>query len=122
MFPDRFLFGFHSVTTSPLFPDCMPRRKHPVYFQAHRECKYTKKLLTTKKKLIKHTKSLNGSKWQSIHSIRQKYNPESVNNCFTRLFAGLDLLPRCYFIIYEKIPKIPIKNPAKFNRFIISLI
>ena len=41
MFPDRFLFGFHSVTTSPLLPDCMPRRKHPIYFQAHRECKYT---------------------------------------------------------------------------------
>ena len=41
MFPDRFLFGFHSVTTSPLLPDCMPRRKHPVYFQVHRECKYT---------------------------------------------------------------------------------
>ena len=41
LFPNRFLFGFHSVTTSPLLPDCMPRRKHPVYFQAHRECKYT---------------------------------------------------------------------------------
>lgn len=74
---------------------------------------YTKKLLTTKKKLIKHTKSLNGSKWQSIHSIRQKYNPESVNNCFTRLFAGLDLLPRCYFIIYEKNSENPNKKSSQ---------
>lgn len=56
---------------------------------------------------------MNGSKWQSIHSIRQKYNPESVNNCFTRLFAGLDLLPRCYFIIYEKNSENPNKKSGK---------